>query len=1054
MRLLFTSSALPSAPAWPELADEQIVAGPLQVDGSLGGLIFSVRTPRGDYDLAAVVAALPAAQKPDVIACVVDGETRDLPRNLAACPAVRLLLIGDTQNAPDGLPRLLAYARAEKFDRIVFTHGALDEPIFRAAGLDGISWFPGLLCPVRDWLLPIIRQPQRNPVVGFGAPSSMRYAAINQCLASLRQESVESETWPDHLEERLEMMGRSVAGLVFAERGEWSPAFFEVLAAGGLLLAGGLGAEADLRRLWPEGAPLVAVPDVKSMPGAIRGVLANPDPYAEQRQAGAAWYDRFLAEAPRRKAFEALVREGIPAVPPAADSPTPWSGCDWEQLRSAAAASAALQIAVSAHEEPTAWIASDAPAPAVGMVRRFPRLRIVDAPAAEGCAIAIQSGPPAAAAATFVWSPRSEPAPADREPFAASPGITVDRAFYADWTCDRSAMQALETAQYTRALELAKQGLARRPDNPDSHLIMADLSAELGKQSNFEHHIKLCVKHSPHDCRARVLSARKGPGKGRRDLQRALHLLAEADSPEAMEKVRELAEHAPMAPAPHVVLAHILSWTGDRAGASAAWHRAVRHDPNEDWMWFQLGLALWAENRREEAGFALRRAADHAPHARNHQRAFAEALRLEPGIPVHDGRKRNLVICGSENCQKHGAGVLVKRFFGGHLDTITLRPASYYDGVEEAGATHLFVRFEEYPPEVLRTRLARLLAPYQVARIMCIPFDRKETLYAIAAHAVTGARLCAYVMDDRNVLVPENEDALLQDLFSRASLRLAISPELQMAYTIKYDFDFDVMPPIVANRDARRTNRWTPALRPATRVAMAGTIWTHDQYIQLLNFVIRAGLTLDWFGKLPPADAPKEYINYMGFKDEASLADALTGYAMAVIPSGALDGSEDNEWLTRLSLPSRIVFHLQTQTPLLVLGHKDTCASRHVLQLGIGRVVPYNHPNPAQVIAEMIKPSARAQYLANAARAADGFVMPNAGSWIWESTDAGSACPAAFQDFIGRAPEIEIIWPPASAGKIRISHFDSATDACGPSGPSSPTFTAEPSLAGNIACSR
>ncbi|HZZ57527.1 MAG TPA: glycosyltransferase [Opitutaceae bacterium] len=1025
MRLLFTTSALPSAPAWPALADEQIVAGPLQVDASLGGQVFSRRTPRGDYDLAAVLAALPPNQKPDAVACVVDGRTRDLPRNLAACPAVRLLLIGDTQNAPDGLPRLLDYARAEPFDRIVFTHGALDEPIFRAAGLTQVSWFPGLLCPVRDWLLPIIRQEEREPVVGFGAPTSLRHSAINQCLASLHRESVESAGWPESMEERLEVMGQTLAGVTPSERGEWNPAIFELLAAGGLVIAGGLGADAGLERIWPEGAPFVVENDFHAVAAMVRAVLDHPEQFAARRRAGAAWYDRFLGEKPRRAAFQALVSEGTPAIPAPAQPNRAWCECDGQQLRSFAAASAALQIAVDARERPTACVASDAPAQAAGMVRRFPRLRAVEVSAAESCDVMFHGCNRADIAATFAWSPRPEPPSAQREDFAAAPGFTVDRAFHAAWQCDRSAMEALETGHYAQAFELAKQGLASRPENPDSHLIIADLSAELGKQNNFEHHIKQFVKHSPDDCRARVLSARKGPGKGRRDLRRALQALAEADSPEAMETIRELAKSAPSVPSLHVLLAHILDWAGDRTGAIEAWQRAVRHDPNEDWLWFSLGLALWADNRREEAAFALRRAADHAAHEANHGRALAEALRLDPRIPLHAGKDRNLVICGSENCQKHGAGVMLKRFFGGHLDTVTLRPASYYDGVEEAGATHLYVRFEEFSPRALRTRLARLLAPYRIRRILCIPFDRKECLYALAAHELTGARMCAYVMDDRNVLVPENDDALLQDLFSRSAVRLAISPELQMAYTIKYDFDFDVMPPIVIDREARRINRWTPAVRPATRIALAGTVWTRNQYEQLLRFVVRSGVTVDWFGKPPPEDAPQEHINYMGWiPDEATLADMLTGYAMAVIPSGTLDGSEDNEWLTRLSLPSRIVFLLQTQTPLLVLGHKDTCASRHVLQLGIGRVVPYNHPNPAQVIAEMIKPSARALFLANAAKAADAFVMPSAGRWIWDSTDAGSACPAPFQDFLGRAPEIEIVWPPESAGKIPISHFE------------------------------
>ena len=116
----------------------------------------------GDYDLAALVEALPADQRPDMIACVVDGRTESWPRNLAVFSGPRLLLIGDSQNSPDGLSRLLAYAQKEPFDRIIFTHGCLDEPLFVAAGLKNVFWFPGLLCPVHDAWLPIIRQAERE----------------------------------------------------------------------------------------------------------------------------------------------------------------------------------------------------------------------------------------------------------------------------------------------------------------------------------------------------------------------------------------------------------------------------------------------------------------------------------------------------------------------------------------------------------------------------------------------------------------------------------------------------------------------------------------------------------------------------------------------------------------------------------------------------------------------------------------------------------------------------------------------------------------------------
>ena len=77
MRLLFASSTPSVGTAWPALADGQIVCGPLQLDRSIEGQVFSKRTPPGDFDLAAVIAALPEGQRPDVVARVVHDEHRD-----------------------------------------------------------------------------------------------------------------------------------------------------------------------------------------------------------------------------------------------------------------------------------------------------------------------------------------------------------------------------------------------------------------------------------------------------------------------------------------------------------------------------------------------------------------------------------------------------------------------------------------------------------------------------------------------------------------------------------------------------------------------------------------------------------------------------------------------------------------------------------------------------------------------------------------------------------------------------------------------------------------
>ena len=1017
MRLLIASSLASSGQSWPVLADELIVCGPRELDLELGEQVFSRSTPRGEYDLSAVVAALPPGQRPDVVACVVDSSTRDWPRQVARIPAIRILLVGDSQQSPEGLARLLAYARSEPFDRIVFTHGCLDEAIFIAAGFQQTFWFPGLLCPVRDWLLPILREQPKTRAVGCAAETKARFSARNGLLAALSRRNIFACHWSDDSEIRLEEIAHSQVNLVPSERGEWPDSFFEVLAAGGALVTS-FADRAAINRLWPKGAPLIAIDRPDEVAASVQRWLESPEILDEKRIAAADWFDSFLGDRPRREAFAALVLEGRPPVPAAegaADDLTPHLG-----------AIAAMHLALASADEPVAALGDSATPAMVALVSRYPRLaRTVGSATRADLAVGN-----AAAAAPLRWQSAAEALPADHDLLGSAPAVSGDRSFLEQEMLCTGALVALEAGDYPRAIDLASKEVSKRPASVDAHIVIADLFLEKGSQTGFDKHSGVLKRLAPHDPRYADLTRRGILGTGRSAYRQLGKILATAENLPPHEAAKSLEAHAIKNPSIRSLIvghADLLVRTGPVEQAIDALGRCTRHHPNDDALWFRLGLSLWKAGRRVEAGKALRRAADHAPHEPQFARALAEARRLDPSVPEISAKPRSLVVSSSENCHRHGVGVLVARYFGADFETITLRSSTCYDGVEEAGGVHLCIPYTGRVPAELRTRIARLLAPYQVVRIMCIPHRSIECDYAIAAQDATSARLCTFVMDDRNILVAaETDDVQMDDLFRRSSLRLVISSEMQMAYTIKYNYDFDVLPPTVSNRAARRVNVWNPKARPSTHVALVGNIWTLGQFLQLVKFMARSNLTVDWYGPIPPYDLTGTGICAKGSVPEQVLADTLVDYPLVLVPSGMLDGTEDNEWLTRLSLPSRLVFLLQAGIPMLVLGSEKTCASRYVLDLGLGRTMSYNHPQPLQVIAEMCKPAARAQYAKNAAQAGDAFVMPDSGQWIWDSLDLGRALPAPFHSHLKVRPEFEVLYPADQAGMIPISHGELA----------------------------
>jgi hypothetical protein len=246
-------------------------------------------------------------------------------------------------------------------------------------------------------------------------------------------------------------------------------------------------------------------------------------------------------------------------------------------------------------------------------------------------------------------------------------------------------------------------------------------------------------------------------------------------------------------------------------------------------------------------------------------------------------------------------------------------------------------------------------------------------------------------------------------LFTQADLRLAISPEMSHAYRQHFDVEFSVLPPILTSVADRIPNHWRPSDgRP--RCALVGNIWSAHQFEQLRALVRAAALEVDWFGNANAAWLPvdrgqldREGIHCRGFLPERALAQRVAEYPFVLVPSGQLDGTEDNEWLTRLSLPSRMVFILgQTYTPMLVLGSPETAAAGYVRRLGVGLSASYDPSEATAAIRQMFDPERRAQMITSARRVADAFVMPDAGEWIWRSLAAGAPEPMALAPVMKR----------------------------------------------------
>lgn len=324
MRVLFATGTPALYMAPPCLGDEQIVCGPDWKDTrGPDGRWLSLQTPLGEYDLEAVVEKLSPAQRPDLIVALVDAGWRNVPVNWKSFRGPKILLVADTHHMATPVTGMLRYAGSEPFDRIVFIYDRHHIPIFRAAGLKNLHWFPGLTFPHDDKKVQAANHSQRSPQIAFVGQADHYHPRRARMLAALREQGlpVVHKVLPQR--ESLEFCGSSLIGFNASLNGDLNLRVFETLASGAMLLTDRLAPGSGLFDLWREGRELVTYGDANELVERARHYVGNPGQAREIGRAGAKWLKEHLGAARRRAAFVRLALHGetLPEFELAEESP-------------------------------------------------------------------------------------------------------------------------------------------------------------------------------------------------------------------------------------------------------------------------------------------------------------------------------------------------------------------------------------------------------------------------------------------------------------------------------------------------------------------------------------------------------------------------------------------------------------------------------------------------------------------------------------------------------------------------------------------------------------
>jgi len=370
-----------------------------------------------------------------------------------------------------------------------------------------------------------------------------------------------------------------------------------------------------------------------------------------------------------------------------------------------------------------------------------------------------------------------------------------------------------------------------------------------------------------------------------------------------------------------------------------------------------------------------------------------------PSYPIQNA---DAIVSHIEVNDAHGVGILLKQLFSGQSGLISIRSRDYYGGRQEFGEIALRLTHESSSRDAVFSKVLLALGDATVKRILCVPYFADDARTAIALKEIYGIPMCTWLMDDQNIFAGGIPDQLMRELLQKSRLRLAISAEMREAYQQKYGLPIWWLPPLVPDHFIAREIVPLPEGTPKASV-MIGNIWSARWKRALCQAVEEAGLRLTWFcnefhsGAGPSAQhLANGLIEVRAPLAEPELVALLRNSWFAVVPTGTLDKGDDRENLTRLSLPSRLVYICATsQLPILVLGSPESAAASFVRKFGLGIVCPYDGSSLRRAARTLLDPENNLAFRRNALAVGPFFSDCNADEWIWRSLAEGQ--PVNFQ---------------------------------------------------------
>lgn len=304
---LFCCLAPPDYYRRPLFSGREVFCGPDCPTVETGDGFSSLNTPHGEYDLAAVVARLPAHQRPELIVVKADATRRNLPRGLERLPGTKVLLVGDTHHFASPLRTLLSYGSMESFDAVMLDHTRQHAHAFLEAGFDRVYWVPAVDYALRRRDIPAEPAAEFRFDLSFVGQIGAFHPWRRHVLGRLTAAGLPLQGMRAEPEKAADIYAASRVTLNCSLNGDLNLRVFEALGAGGFLLTDALSPDAGLERCFTSGRHLVTYRSPEELVELARHYLDHPDEAMAIRRAGQAHLLEFHSPQVKRAQFFAAV---------------------------------------------------------------------------------------------------------------------------------------------------------------------------------------------------------------------------------------------------------------------------------------------------------------------------------------------------------------------------------------------------------------------------------------------------------------------------------------------------------------------------------------------------------------------------------------------------------------------------------------------------------------------------------------------------------------------------------------------------------------------------